>query len=89
MLFDSIKFRLHGVKTGRVPSCFHFRFFYKDKYKNKCGGDLSKAQGANSLEISPPTCRTTPTDQLQATCPRQDLAGQLKGRPGPQGPPNS
>ena len=50
-----------------------FILLNKSRYKNKCGGDLLKAHGANSLEISPPTSRTTPTDQLQAACPRQDL----------------
>ena len=37
MLFDSIKFRLHGVKTGRVPSCFHFRFFIKTSTRISVG----------------------------------------------------
>ena len=63
MLFDSIKFRLHGVKTGRVPSCFHFRFFYKDKYKNKCGGDLSKSPISNSSRSLHQTCCTSSTVQ--------------------------
>ena len=33
----------------------------KSRYKNKCGGDLSKLPIANSLKISPPTCCTTST----------------------------
>ena len=28
MFFHSIKFRLPGVKTSRVPSCFHFCFLW-------------------------------------------------------------
>ena len=52
-------------KTGRVPffvSTFVF-FLNKNRYKNKCGGDLLKSPIANSFEISPPTSCTSLTVQ--------------------------
>jgi len=35
----------------------------KNRYKNKCGGDLSKSPMANSFVISPPICCTSSTVQ--------------------------
>ena len=51
-------------KTGRVLFVFTFVFLLnKNRYKNKCGGDLSKSTIANSFVISPPTCCTSSTVQ--------------------------
>ena len=51
-------------KTSRVLVVSTFVFLLnKNRYKNKCGGDLSKSPIANSFVISPPTCCTSSTLQ--------------------------
>src|SRR6185312_15111593 len=48
------------LKTSRVLVVSTFVFLLnKNRYKNKCGGDLSKLPIANSFVISPPTCSTS------------------------------
>ena len=44
MFFDSIKFRLPGVKTGRVPSCFHFCFLRIKTCTRISVGEISQNQ---------------------------------------------
>ena len=59
-----IKFRLPDVQIGRVLFVPTFVFLLnKNRYKNKCGGDLSKSPISNSFVISPPTCCTSLTVQ--------------------------
>ena len=53
--FHLIKLDSPVFNPGRVPSCFHSCFYFEQRrYKNKCGGDLSKSPIANLFEISPP-----------------------------------
>ena len=59
-------------KTSRVLICIIF-LLSKSRYKNKCGGDLSKTQIANSFEISPPTCCIKSTVQHAEEHDRWDL----------------
>jgi len=49
--FHLIKLDSLLFNPDRVPSCFSFE---QRRYKNKCGGDLSKSPIANLFEISPP-----------------------------------
>ena len=57
----------------------------KSRYKNKCGGDLSKAQGANSLEISPPTSHDTDRP-APSNMPKTGLSRPTKRSAGPPRP---
>jgi hypothetical protein len=52
------KFGFPGDQTGRALVCFYFvSFCLINRYKNKCGGDLSSTTN-HTLEISPTRCTT-------------------------------
>ena len=59
----------------KLNSCFFVQSSVSSfsRYKNKCGGDLSKTPIANSIMISPPTCCTTSTVQHVDEHDRWDL----------------
>ena len=64
MFFDSIKFRLPGVKTDRVPSCFHFCFLWIKTDTRISMGEISQNHQFQIHSRSlPHTCCTTSTTQ--------------------------
>ena len=59
MFFDSIKFRLPGVKTGRVPSCFHFCFLWIKIGTRISVGEISQNHQFQICSRSLPQTRCT------------------------------
>ena len=64
MFFDLIKFRLPGVKTGKVPCCFHFFFLLNKAGTRISVGEISENHQMQTHSRSlPHTCCITSTIQ--------------------------